>query len=242
MRIAIVNEHRNEGLRGAELREKLPSIVRALSLQVTEAAKLWDRGPCPVELVSSVSKARGASVIAIHTDADMADALGYHDQTPDGRPYGKVFVRPILESGGTVSDSANSVSVTLSHEVLELWGDPNCNAWFDDAEGVSFAGELCDPVEADAYEQGGVWVSNYVLPSYFDDNPERGARRFDYLGRLSRPFSMTKGGYVIQRKAGKVKEVFAKDFPTWKRAGKRHAAARTRRRGVRDGLLTRLLG
>jgi hypothetical protein len=51
---------------------------------------------------------------------DVADALGYHDKNDGGIPYGFVFTelwRQLKESW----------TVTLSHEALELIGDPEGN-------------------------------------------------------------------------------------------------------------------
>jgi hypothetical protein len=168
-------------------------------------------------------------------DADEADALGYHDQTPDGRPYGRVFVNPVLNSKGTVLTGANSVSATLSHEVLEMWWDPQVNSWFQAPDGKLWAGELCDAVEGDSYDilvsGNKVAVSNFVLQPFFDCEPEKGAS-FDYLGVLKKPFSIAPGGYaIIVKSMGKISYVFGKKFPKHKMASKKHVAARSFRRG-----------
>jgi hypothetical protein len=75
-----------------------------------------------------------------------------------------------------------------------------------------------------------VEVSNFVLPAWFDPIPVDGAK-FDWLGKLSKPFSMTKGGYVIVRNQGSVSQVFGEEFPAWKKALKlEKLGSRTRRR------------
>jgi hypothetical protein len=98
------------------------------------------------------------------------------------------------------------VSAVLSHEVLEWWYDPACNDWSDRGRS-SVAKELCDPVEQDWYLIDGVAVSNYILPAWF--NPLDKVGPFDYLGKLTKPFSMTKGGYWIEMVDGGVRQVFA---------------------------------
>ena len=40
---------------------------------------------------------------------------------------------------------------TTSHEVIETFGDPSCNAYERGPSGRRLARELADPVEADAY-------------------------------------------------------------------------------------------
>lgn len=172
--------------------------------------------------------------IVILDDSDEADALGYHDQTPDGRPYGRVFVSPVLDSGGTVLRGANSVSATLSHEVLEMWWDPQVNLWYQAPDGRMWAGELCDAVENKSYDitvSGiNVAVSNFVLQPFFDCEPEKGAK-FDFLGQLKKPFSIAPEGYaIIIKTPGKVTYLYGKRFPKHKLPSKRHAAARSFRR------------
>jgi hypothetical protein len=51
-------------------------------------------------------------------------------------------------------------------------------------------------------------MSNFVHPAWFEPFKHPPGTKFDHLGLLKRPFSMTKGGYMITMKAGKVKEVF----------------------------------
>lgn len=151
-------------------------------------------------------------------DPDQANALGYHDETPAGRPYGRVFVVPCLDNG-------EQVSVTLSHELCELRGDPACNVWATAPDGYDYAQELGDPVEGDSYMVGRVAVSNFALPAWFDGQAQKG-ERFDYMGKLSAPFTMTPGGYVIRKRAGKVTEVYGEAFPRWKRDVKATPGAR----------------
>jgi hypothetical protein len=43
--------------------------------------------------------------------------LGYHDFSANSQPLGKVFAKADFDSG-------SSVSVTISHELLEMLGDP----------------------------------------------------------------------------------------------------------------------
>ena len=116
----------------------------------------------------------------------------------------------------------------MSHELCEMVGDSSCNIWADGPDGHDYAWELCDAVEADAYDIDEVTVSNFLYPAFFDPQAETGSR-LDHLGKLAVPFSMTAGGYQIRRsETGKVTQVFAADFPEWKRA------AKTRKLGKRS--------
>lgn len=169
--------------------------------------------------------------LALFDDADAAGALGYHDLDPNGRPYGKVFVSTILDNHGTELGPDLSVSVTVSHEALEIVGDPGANYWAQMPDGRLTAHELCDAVEGDSYQHTSTepHVSNFLLPYWFRVNDGE-SKKFDYLGKLHAPFTMTPGGYMIVMRQGRVSQVFAEAFPEWKKASKQHPAARTARR------------
>src|SRR6266581_152414 len=128
-------------------------IAQALSKQLHyHAAPAWHASPWSCVYYADASTVpNSADRLWLLDDSDSAGALGYHDQDPSGQPYGRVFVRPILESGGDIMQSANSVSVTASHEALEIFGDPQANVWAQMNDGRLLALELCDPVESDAY-------------------------------------------------------------------------------------------
>src|ERR1041384_6574844 len=85
---------------------------------------------------------------------------------------------------------------------------------------------MSDPVEEDTFLVNGIPMSNFVHPSWFEPFKHPPGTKFDHLGRLTKPFSMTKGGYVIIKKNGKVSEQFAskakaKRFALEKRRGHR---------------------
>lgn len=198
------------------------------------AAPAWGKMPYPVFFYPDEdSVPDDADQIVLLDTPDLAGALGYHSETPRGRIYGKVFTGPILKNGGTFFEGANSISCTLSHEVLEQFLDPDCNLYADDGTGRLFSLEVCDPVEADSYvirvNGQAISVSNFVFPEWFDRENAKDSR-FDQMGVLKAPFTMSEGGYYVVRKSQPEKEVFARRYPTWKKAGKIHPAARTARR------------
>src|ERR1051325_14894 len=98
---------------------QLAPVVAALAKQV-----LNDFGPvwgiaANVTFVPKGSQApAGAWQLVVLDDSDQAGALGYHDLTKDGLPMGKVFARTDL-------NNHLSWSVTISHELLEMLGDPD---------------------------------------------------------------------------------------------------------------------
>src|SRR5436305_9085324 len=81
-------------------------------------------------------------------DSDQAGALGYHDLTTEGLPLGKVFA-------GTDKKLGYIWSVTASHELLEMLGDPDINLTVfvqpSGDRGRLYAYEVCDACEADGF-------------------------------------------------------------------------------------------
>src|SRR5213595_1248925 len=74
----------------------------------------------PARLVRTTGFRKGAWALAFLDRADVANALGYHDLTPDGLPLSKVFVQTTLAV-------KQKVSVTACHELAEMLVDPAIN-------------------------------------------------------------------------------------------------------------------
>lgn len=172
--------------------------------------------------------------VLVVDDPDQADALGYHDVSPQGKPYGKVFIKVCQQF------NVPWISV-LSHEILELVGDPGANQWAHDPTGRLWAFEMCDAVQDHLYNIDGVPVSNFVLPNFFIPNS---APPYDYMKVLTAPFTVNKG-YSIVGKITQVSQVFGmvrrttqgtsvegdrRGLEIVKRPDKQHPASRTQRR------------
>src|SRR5258708_2019986 len=134
-------------------------------------------------------------VLGVFDSADQAGALGYHELTPAGKPVMKVFVKDSADAGVPLSSVA-------SHELLEALGDAFVESLAlkdtGKATGILYPVEVCDPVETDLYPIYGVQVSNFVTPYWFGDPLPVGGK-YDFLGKLNAPFTMTPGGYVSTR-------------------------------------------
>jgi hypothetical protein len=141
------------------------------------------------KLVQSRAVPRGAWGLLFLDDADAAGTLGYHDLTAHGLPLGKVFVKTTLKGG-------ELVSVTASHELAELLIDPAMNMRCEGPKSRTYAYEAADPVEEESFLIDGVAVSNFVYPAWFEEFHARGSTRFDYLGRVEKPFQLLEGGYI----------------------------------------------
>jgi hypothetical protein len=68
-------------------------------------------------------------------DADTAGALGYHEQTYNGQPISKVFVKTTLKVN-------ELVSVTACHELFEMVIVPLANLWAESPDGTEYAYEM----------------------------------------------------------------------------------------------------
>ena len=179
------------------------AIVAALQIQVSrDFAPAWG---IDAKLTLAPPKQKtptpGLWSIGFFDNADQAGALGYHDITAEGLPLGKVFVKTTLDAG-------DLVSVTASHELIEMLGDPGINltAEFDDASGAPakfYAYELCDSCEDDSLGYGigignfqTILVSDFVLPAYFQGFRKTGQGPFDFRGKIQQPFDILPGGYM----------------------------------------------
>jgi len=201
MIISVIN------LSGGAVRDALlQRAIRAVNRQIAyDFAPYWGFG---AELRLEGKTGRGRTAIE---PADMrGDAIlyirnhkdpefdGVHETTVAGIPYGSVF----LDLAEAI---AEEWTVTLSHEALELIGDPEVNLLVrgphpTEHRKVFHWFEMCDAVQGDTYEVDGVQVSNFVLPLYFTSSNERGGRN-DFLGtehdgRTLRSFSVNPGGYI----------------------------------------------
>ena len=94
-------------------------------------------------------------------------------------------------------------------------------------DGTEYAYEMCDPVEEDTFLVDGIQMSNFVYPAWFEPFKHPPGTKFDHLGLLKKPFTLTKGGYVIVKKNGKVSEEFGSQ-------GEGQAIRQENRRGHRS--------
>lgn len=182
-------------------------------------------GPAPQEPQESL--AEGARIpVYIRAASDVAGAAGYHDDEGiyvfrDGLP--------------TLTSGAFSLSVVVSHEILETLGDPGANRWADQGNGDELAIEMCDAVEGFFYEIDSVAVSDFLLPSFFDPD---GEAPYSYLNKPTAPFVTPPDAgqnYQIVRSVDENGEtqVTAKGVHSSRLLAKRSPLSRTARRGAR---------
>ena len=181
-------------------------------------APIWGT---PATLLKSTDFVKGAWAMVFLDDADAPGALAYHDLTPDGLPQSKVFVKTTLDNG-------DLVSVSASHELVEMLVDPAINLMSTgpDPKAV-YAYESADPVEALSFKVKGIPMSDFIVPAYFEGFRKPGSVRFDYMNKVKKPFEILKGGYQIIFKNGEWTQVFGS-------AAKKRAFAKEDRRGHRS--------
>ncbi len=197
--------------------EQVQEVIRAINRQIAQdftpywsfGATLRLEGPVGRHpSTQTLSDMRGDAVLYLLDGSNALGATGWHLANYRDIPYGFVFL-------GLCEKMKEPWSMTLSHEALELVGDPMCNLLvegvhpFDRRRHVFHLFEMCDAVQAESYRIDGVEVSNFVLPSYFSMGEQDG-RRNDFLGRACagatlKSFGMNPGGYlnIFDPKSGK---------------------------------------
>lgn len=203
MIISVIN-HTN----GRISDEDLQTAIRAINRQICEDFEpYWSLG-ATLRLEGRSQKSpgkqdladmRGDAIIYLWNRTDMKDALGYHDQNNRGIPYGFIFTELSAKLG-------ENWTVTLSHEALELIGDPEANLLVqgphpkEPKRAVFHWYEMCDAVQAENYKVDGIEVSNFVLPLYFTGGDELGGRNdflsHAYEGKTLKSFAVNPGGYL----------------------------------------------
>ena len=197
----------------------LDALIKAMQVFVDEhVAPVWGT---PAKLVKTTDFRKGAWAMVFLDNADAPGALAYHDLTPDGFPISKVFVKTTLKNG-------DLVSVSASHELVEMLVDPAINLMTTGPDPKTmYAYESADPVEALSFPVQGIPMTDFVYPSYFETFRKAGSVRFDAMGKVKKPFQILANGYQIVFKNGKWSQVFGS-------TAKERAFAKEDRRGHRS--------
>lgn len=219
------------------------TMCQAIQIQLDlHIAPAWNAKPATIKFYSDPKTVPGyAWLINVMDNPDVAGALGYHSEDND-KVDAFIFCKPVFDNGGSAlwSNAGFTVSSVLSHEVAEAFGDRFANAYVDGPtipQGSTYALELADAVESDSYEIDvngiKVLVSNFLFPSWFNPQATSALNMpFDYMKKLSAPFTMSPGGYMIVRAGGPGSEtqVFGEHIPEWRKNLKRQSFSRFGRR------------
>ena len=214
----------------------LDALIAAMQVYVDcHVAPVWGT---PAKLIKSKDFVKKAWAIVFLDTADQEGALAYHDLTPkDFLPVSKVFVKTTL-------DDKQLVSVSTSHELVEMLVDPAINMWTSGPdEKLMYAYESADPVEELTFKVNGIEMSDFVYPAYFEVFRRPKSVKFDHLDKVTRPFQILHGGYQIIYKNGQEKQVFGsaskkKRFTKEDRRGHR---SESRKGGLKDADVPKLI-
>ncbi|MFE3260664.1 hypothetical protein ACFXPS_38295 [Nocardia sp. NPDC059091] len=175
---------------------QVSAVVPALQTQVhRDWAPVWGSDADLSFVATGAQPPAGAWWLVVSDDSDQAGALGYHDLTNEGLPMGKVFARSDI-------DADLQWTVTASHELLEMLGDPDINlaayVFSSATAGRIYAYEVADACEADQYGYAinGIQVSDFVFPAWFENFRKAGSTQFDYGNHITAPFQLLPGGYI----------------------------------------------
>src|SRR3989441_4142579 len=158
------------------------SLIAAMQVFVDRhIAPVWGT---PARLVRSKGFVKGAWAMVFLDDADAPGALAYHDLTPEGLPLSKVFVRTTVNAG-------QLVSVSASHELVEMLVDPAINMMTTGPDPKTvYAYESADPVEELTFKVNGIDMSDFVYPAYFEVFRKPNSVQFDHQKTVTRPFQI----------------------------------------------------
>jgi hypothetical protein len=178
----------------------LDKLIDAMQVYVEKyVAPVWGT---PAKLVKSSGPIANAWSMVFLDNADVADALAYHDLNPDGLPLAKVFVETTLKNG-------DPVSVTASHELVEMLVDPAINLYTSGPnDKLMYFYECADPVESLSFSVNGIPMCDFVYPAYFESFRKPGSVQFDQMKQVTKPFQILKGGYQIIFKNGNSSEIY----------------------------------
>lgn len=207
----------------------LAAVASALMVQLNRDVATYWGGNYVVssELIATTPLAPGEiACLLVDSLPNAPGAVAYHDVNGDEVP----IVLLARTQCNSLTTGSSSVSMGLSHELLEAAGDPYVNAWRDDGHGREYAQELCDAVQEQGYTIDGITVSNFVFPPFFAPGS---AGPFDMLGTVTQALQTTGGAYQLVRTAGGGETQVTGKVGDHRMARKRHFSSRTFRRGAR---------
>lgn len=120
--------------------------------------------------------------------------LGFHTTSATGVPQARVYVNKAVRDN-------QPVSVVVSHEVLEMLANPYVNKTYlvEDGDDVTaFMYEVSDAVQNAkcGYDIGGVKVSDFVYPAWFDRYSAQNQKKFSHNDCVTRPLEIANRGYM----------------------------------------------
>jgi len=171
----------------------LPELTRAAAAVQKQVARdfgpLWNVNATVAAFAVLEDVPTDYWSIIIKDDIQKSGAGGVHEDE-NGQPFALVEV-------------TDTWSLALSHECLEMLGDPFGNrlvAGQSPKAGqgrVDFLVEVCDPCQgtAFAYQVNGITVSDFYTPHFFDPLPAANVR-YSFSGAIAEPRAVLRDGYL----------------------------------------------
>jgi hypothetical protein len=178
----------------------IQSWVPAFTKYANQVRNWWPRQAGSVIWVPKEKEPAEAWKVIFADTSDEANALGYHNYTPGGRPVSYVFAGDDIKYG-------YSPSATATHEIGEMIADPWISELFQVSDQYCYAKEIADPVEDDRFAYNitipgfpAVLCSNFVLPNWFIPGA---TGKFDFMSHVTKPLQLLSGGYMSVLVSGK---------------------------------------
>ena len=185
----------------ATIRKDIPAWEQAVNV---DFARYWHTTRFHLVFIGRAKAPVGAMNATFVGKGPVKGALAYH--WLDGN------APSITVYAGTGVYYGYDNSVSFTHELFELAADPVTSLvnqgwpydyyWLEKKDmsikmtpqfGVyGWFNEVCDPVEADSYPIGGVKISDFATPAWFNDGV---GQRYDFMGLTKQPFWIRPGGY-----------------------------------------------
>lgn len=193
-------------------------MINAINTMLPAFCKAWSLKQYTCIAAPSTTKLGSTGMYCVFLNTSTsAGTLAFHTENAN-IPYGEVFVKTVLQYGGSILMGANNavptVAQAFSHEIFEMLVNPNINVWWQVSNTKLVPAEVCDPVQGSIVpiKVGAVTVgmSDYILPEWNDPQSTKGP--YNFLNTLTQPFQMSKGGYLVSMKTGTISYVFGTDI------------------------------
>lgn len=239
-------------------------IAAVLNLQVSR--DFLPSGPssgCTVVIAPGSGAPAGEATLNFLDSTPPGDenALGEHHENEDDSTVMNILCGVIMsQTNATVTQGPVSISAVSSHELMEWLGDSTANLFAMNADGTSYAREMCDAVESNSYDVsvdgGAVTASDFVLPPFFDP---AGKGPYSFVDRLTgkatvgAPFMTAPGGYQIYEAPEDIQQTtaarrvirerltesharfgieYGEGYPSWRKEMREHSRRRRQMRRV----------
>ena len=189
-------------------------MINAINTMLPAFCKSWSLKEYTCIAAPSTTKVGSTGMYCVFLDTSTAaGTLAFHTENAN-IPYGEVFVKTVLQYGGSIlmgtNNTAPTVAQAFAHEIFEMLVNPNINVWWQVSNSTLAPAEVCDPVQGNIVpiKVGSVTVgmSDYILPEWNDPQSKKGP--YNFLNTLISPFQMSKGGYLVSMKTGNISYVF----------------------------------